>query len=326
MKLNDLEFIKLLPQFMQEDATDQGLAEAVSYVLSEVFDDTDTLRIWDMTMSLNEKQCDELAWELDIAWYDSVADLDVKRQVLYDAISVKKKLGTVSAITNVISAYFESGYVSEWQEFDGQPFTFSVMTENEAVTSEQFEKMTARITQSKNVRSRLAGIFYLWRQGYDSAVIASYLDAMHRYSIKKCGITPRIATLGFSAKSGIVEENTQLTTGYDIRAVQSDACGTIGAYRGTAGTTDSASIKAANIAEITGYGYTRSGTKICSFSVGSASRSEIEETADAVIASYSIKKCSFSLGMTAKSDVSESADASALSYSIRRCGIYRCRA
>ena len=37
MKFNDLEFIKLLPKFMREDATDKALANAVGSILGSVF-------------------------------------------------------------------------------------------------------------------------------------------------------------------------------------------------------------------------------------------------------------------------------------------------
>ena len=50
------------------------------------------------------------------------------------------------------------------------------------------------------------GVFYFWQQGPDPGVEYALGSDLHRYNLKKCGISPRIATTGFVVKSAVETE------------------------------------------------------------------------------------------------------------------------
>ena len=65
MKLKDIDFIKLLPQFMRDDKANQGLSRGINDVVQRLEATIGILSTWDSIDSLSEKELDELAWELN---------------------------------------------------------------------------------------------------------------------------------------------------------------------------------------------------------------------------------------------------------------------
>lgn len=71
MKISDLDFVRLLPAFMRDDEAAIALSKAMNKLIQPPGSRIPTIRTWDEIDNLNEPECDELAWELDIDWYDS---------------------------------------------------------------------------------------------------------------------------------------------------------------------------------------------------------------------------------------------------------------
>ena len=116
MKISDLDFVRLLPAFMRDDEAAIALSKAMNKLIQPPGSRIPTIRTWDEIDSLNEPECDELAWELDIDWYDSTGmSLEEKRETIKLAQQIKRKRGTKWAVERLISAYFGEGYVMEEQ-------------------------------------------------------------------------------------------------------------------------------------------------------------------------------------------------------------------
>lgn len=216
MKLSELDFLRLLPAFMRDDETAIALSKAMNKLLREPGQRLHTLRTWDKVDELTEAECDEMAWELDIDWYDSTGmGLEEKRATIKLAQQIKRKRGTKWAVERLISAYFGEGYIMEWYDTDGKPFTFVALTTNTHITAENFGKFVEGVKAAKNERSRIAGIFYFWQQG-PPGVECALGSGLHRYDFKKCGIYPRIATTGFVVKSAAETKAETALYKYDV--------------------------------------------------------------------------------------------------------------
>lgn len=119
MKVSNMDFIKLLPAFMQDDEAAIALSKAVNKLIGEPGKRLATIRTWDKVDELTEAECNEMAWELDIDWYDSEGmSLTEKRNTIKLAQQIKRKRGTKWAVERLIGAYFGEGYVMEWFEMD----------------------------------------------------------------------------------------------------------------------------------------------------------------------------------------------------------------
>lgn len=217
MKISELDFLRLLPAFMRDDEAVIALSKAMNQLMGEPGKQLSTLRTWDKIDELSESECDELAWELDIDWYDSTGmNLSEKRETIKLAQQIKRKRGTKWAVERLINAYFGDGYVLEWDEINGTPFTFEVLTTNANISTENYEKFIEAAKAAKNERSHIAGIFYYWQQGTDSGVEYALNTSLHRYNLKKCGKYPRTVTVGFIVKSSIETEPAVKLQSYEF--------------------------------------------------------------------------------------------------------------
>lgn len=139
MKFENLQTIKLLPEWMRDDGADIGLSKATDKTLKELYVLEQVLTKWNRIDKMNDEQLDALAWELNVPWYLSDADLDTKRQVLKESDFVHSKLGTNEAVQRIIDAYFGGGYVLENWEYGGKPYHFKVATENAQKVYENYD-------------------------------------------------------------------------------------------------------------------------------------------------------------------------------------------
>lgn len=226
MKLSELDFLRLLPVFMRDDEAVIALSKAMNKLMGESGKRLSTIRTWDKIDELNEAECDELAWELDIDWYDSGGmSLQEKRETIKLAQQIKRKRGTKWAVERLISAYLGDGYVMEWCDagpgdticgtaivgtdiVGGRgriPFTFSIMITDNGISSVNFEKFVEAVKVAKNERSHLVGIYYYWEQGTDPGVECALGSGLHRYDFAPCGTIDRTATLGLVVKPDGIE-------------------------------------------------------------------------------------------------------------------------
>ena len=227
MKISDLDFVRLLPAFMRDDEAAIALSKAMNKLIQPPGSRIPTIRTWDEIDSLNEPECDELAWELDIDWYDSTGmSLEEKKETIKLAQQIKRKRGTKWAVERLISAYFGEGYVMEWYEMYGSPYTFVALTTNTNMDAQNFEKFVEAVKAAKNARSHLAGVFYFWQQGPDPGIEYRLDTSLHRYNFVKCGTRPRIATVGFVVKPSIETDPEETPHLYGFTKAGELTCGT----------------------------------------------------------------------------------------------------
>lgn len=262
MKISELDFLRLLPAFMRDDEAVIALSKAMDKLIGEPGKRLSTIRTWDKIDELNEAECDELAWELDIDWYDSTGmGLEEKQATIKLAQQIKRKRGTKWAVERLISAYFGEGYVLEWYETGGSPYTFIVLTTNTHIMTTNFEKFVAAANAAKNERSHIAGVFYFWEQGPDPGVECALGSSLHRYEFGKCGTHDRTATVGFIVKPGIETEPEETQHLYSFTSAGENACGiypqqaTVGAALKAGAATESTTTHAV-------YNFTKCGTKV----------------------------------------------------------------
>lgn len=159
MKLSNLEFMKLLPGFMQEDTAVQGLAAGINSIIPGLAAEIEKLSTWDCIDLLSEAELDELAWELNILWYDTGAPIDIKRSIVRDSDKVYKKLGTKWAVENVINTYFGDGYIEEWYQYGGEPGFFRVYSTNPSLTESKFNEFVSLLNKVKRASAKLEAVY-----------------------------------------------------------------------------------------------------------------------------------------------------------------------
>ena len=114
MRLNETEMVKLLPAWMQEDGSDKGLADGCDIISCDAYARLKLLSRWDKIDQLNDAELDEMAWELNIQWYDSTAPIAVtvsythldvyKRQTLSSPLSSASRPSSCATLTSWASS------------------------------------------------------------------------------------------------------------------------------------------------------------------------------------------------------------------------------
>lgn len=155
MKLKDIEFIRLLPQFMRDDDAVRGLAAGIDAIIPSLSESLEALSTWDHIDDLSEAELDELAWELNILWYDFNAQVAIKRDLVRNSDKVWKHIGTKWAVENVIKSYFGNGYVEEWFEYGGEPGRFRVNSSNPSINADQISAFLNILGKVKRASAKL---------------------------------------------------------------------------------------------------------------------------------------------------------------------------
>lgn len=293
MKVSELDFVRLLPAFMQEDEAAIALSKAMNQLIGDPGKRLSTIRTWDKIDELDEAECDELAWELDIDWYDSTGmSLEDKRATIKLAQQIKRKRGTKWAVERLISAYFGEGYVVEWYDMDGlAPFTFVALTTNTHITAENYGKFVEAVKAAKNERSHIAGVFYFWQQGPDPGVEYALGSSLHRYEFRKCGTEPRTATVGFLVKPSIETEPEAKLHLYGFTKAGETTCGTY-PRPGTLGAVVKGGINAESSADSIRYNFERQAGTFPRAATLGVSEPHQTATAPAIaFAAYGFTKC-----------------------------------
>ena len=107
---------------------------------------------------MTEAELDDLAWELNIPWYETNASIAIKREVIKSSDQVHMRLGTKWAVENVIRTYFGNGFVTEWWEYGGEPGHFQVNSSNPSLNNERFNEFLHLLSKVKRASAKLDSV------------------------------------------------------------------------------------------------------------------------------------------------------------------------
>lgn len=153
MRLSNVESVRMLPQWMRDDAVDLALSRCVDRVVQSAAGDLTLLPIWNRIDDLPEAVLDELAWALSIEWWDPYAPIEVKRAIVRQSDLVHAKKGTPAAVESVVAAYFDEGRIEEWFEYGGQPHHYRILTPNATLVHEnlgKFMKLLGKVARKSS--------------------------------------------------------------------------------------------------------------------------------------------------------------------------------
>lgn len=157
-----IDITELVPSFILSDKNGYALAKAIEVMMQAMCDivqaGVDTILDID---KMPEWRLDEVAWEMNIGWYDTETDIESKRQQLKSAQEFAGKLGTPAAMLSAIEAVFGEGALSEWFEYDGEPYHYTITTSNSTALTDNRARFMRLVDIVGNVRSVLDNIYYI---------------------------------------------------------------------------------------------------------------------------------------------------------------------
>jgi phage tail P2-like protein len=101
-----------------------------------------------------------LAWEYAITYWDENWTEAQQRSVIKNAPRVNKTRGTVGAVKYALQAVGRAIDVIEWFNDTpmGDPYTFRIVVNGYAVTSEELQLIALQVADAKNARSWMSDI------------------------------------------------------------------------------------------------------------------------------------------------------------------------
>ena len=129
IKIDDIQFDKILPYSIKNDKTVQDLAQALDKTFNKISANIDKVLLWDKIDTLPEEILDLLAYQLKVDYYDiMMPTAEQKRILIKDSIRQHKIKGTPAAVEKLVSFYFESAKVLEnWEYEGGEPYHFKII-------------------------------------------------------------------------------------------------------------------------------------------------------------------------------------------------------
>lgn len=162
----EFDAARLFPRFLLNDKNGYAMAKAIERALRILCDTVQrSLDVLQDVEKMPEWRLDEMAWEMNLPWYEYDQDIQGKRNQILSATQVYAQLGTTAAVERVIQDIYGSGYVEEWFQYHGDAFSFQVYTDNFSALQENRAKFLRVIDQVKNVRSVLDNIYYAATSG-----------------------------------------------------------------------------------------------------------------------------------------------------------------
>lgn len=154
--------LRTLPDALKNDESMAALAASIAQVLAARPDEIQRLAIYPRIDELPEDLLDILAYDFKVDWWDADYTLEEKRQILKDNWHVHRILGTKAAVETAISAIYPGTQVSEWFEYNGEPYHFKLLIDStyDGVNPEKHQRVLDRVEYYKNLRSVLDEIEY----------------------------------------------------------------------------------------------------------------------------------------------------------------------
>lgn len=157
MDVNNVKMLDIIPTFMRDDKTVQGLCAAADAMYKKLLNAMH-ISWWRLYIDeLSSDELDEIAHAIGIGWYDDNSDVYVKRNVLKNCENIRFIAGTPEAVRFAVKDLFGDVEVQEWYEYGGEPFHFKLIL-NAKLTSDNTSRFQAAVDSSKNVRSILDSI------------------------------------------------------------------------------------------------------------------------------------------------------------------------
>ena len=124
IKLSGSRFTDIMPESLASQVETQAFAYAVGRQIEKLCAYSDAARTYAAIATMPEWLLDYMAVELRTPSYDENYSLKTKRALIQGSLLFYTQMGTPAAVNRIIETIFETGYIEEWYEYDGDPHHF----------------------------------------------------------------------------------------------------------------------------------------------------------------------------------------------------------
>lgn len=155
--IENSSIIYMLPSHLKQKPEIQAIGAALNIQVKKVLSLCNRISLYSKIDELDGEVLDILAAELKTQFYNAEFSLEIKRDLIKNALKWYMKVGTPKAIEEMVTVVFGQGKIVEWYEYGGKPFRFKVIT-NATIDDTNIEKFNEMIRNVKNARSILEAV------------------------------------------------------------------------------------------------------------------------------------------------------------------------
>ena len=154
--------LDIVPENLLEDKHIRKITEVIDAALKDIYPDTAYPALISRIDELDSDTIDSLAWQWHVDFYDQNLSLNKRRALVKNSIRWHIKKGTKAAVEEMVQTVFESGRVTEWFEYGGEPYHFKIdLLSAPRIVQEDLEKVVRVINSVKNTRSWLDSLGFI---------------------------------------------------------------------------------------------------------------------------------------------------------------------
>lgn len=172
----------IMPQNLLADQEVRNAADAIDTELRKISELYVACLLISRIDELPSEIINILARQWHVDFYDDTLPIETRRNLVKQSIAWHRIKGTKAAVEKVVRAVFNTGNVSEWFEYGGEPYHFKVdIIESDDLDIEVIRQVTKAIFETKNVRSWLDGLGFLRKISWGSytAIAATAHKSYH---------------------------------------------------------------------------------------------------------------------------------------------------
>ena len=124
IKLSGSRFTDIMPENLASQVETKAFTYAVGRQIEKLCAYSDAARTYAAIATMPEWLLDYMAVELRTPSYDENYSLKTKRALIQGSLLFYTQMGTPAAVNRIIETIFETGYIEEWYEYDGDPHHF----------------------------------------------------------------------------------------------------------------------------------------------------------------------------------------------------------
>ena len=124
IKLSGSRFTDIMPENLASQVETKAFAYAVGRQIEKLCAYSDAARTYAAIATMPEWLLDYMAVELRTPSYDENYSLKTKRALIQGSLLFYTQMGTPAAVNRIIETIFETVYIEEWYEYDGDPHHF----------------------------------------------------------------------------------------------------------------------------------------------------------------------------------------------------------
>lgn len=174
-KISVENLMRIFPTVLSNSKKMTAIAKAVAKQLVKNCEFASLITIYSRIDELPEGLLDILAKDFKVDWWDPNYTLEEKRATLKSSWQVHRTLGTIGAIETAMSAIYPGTEVSEWFDYNGEPYHFKLII-GEAANEEKHERVLERLKYYKNARSMLDIIDYFDNAQVDIGIVCAITE------------------------------------------------------------------------------------------------------------------------------------------------------